>query len=73
MRRFTFLMLIFLFALPVTAQEDVDQRNKEAYRDALSQASRGNPETLYQLYADPYQSNQGSWQYPNLMEYKFVS
>lgn len=59
MRHFTFLLIIFLFVLPVAAQEDVAQRNKEAYRDALSQASSGNPVSLFQLYADPYQSNQG--------------
>jgi len=62
MRRFMFSLLIFLlafFALPAAAQEGVAQRNKEAFRSALIEASAGNPGALAEIHAEQYQSNQG--------------
>ena len=47
------------FLLPASAQENTAQRNKNAVREALAQASAGNIDAFLQLYAEQFQMNQG--------------
>jgi predicted ester cyclase len=51
--------LLLAGLLPVAAQDHAAQDNKQAYIDALAQASSGHPEALYQLYPDTFRGNIG--------------
>lgn len=59
---FTLVMLIVVVAVPISptaAQDDVAQRNKQAVIDALDKANAGDLDGFWELYADPYQMNEG--------------
>ena len=58
----TLMMLIAVAVVPlvpVAAQEDVAQRNKQAVIDALDAANSGDLDGFWELYADPFQMNEG--------------
>ncbi len=44
---------------PAAAREDVAQRNKQAVIDALDKANSGDLDGFWELYADPFQMNEG--------------
>jgi predicted ester cyclase len=62
---FGILILVMLLAasvmplVPAAAQEDMAQRNKAAVQDALAKLNAGDVDGFYELYADPYQMNEG--------------
>ena len=64
-KRFGIFLLIMLLAVaalplaPAAAQEDVAQRNKQAVIDALDKANSGDLDGFWELYADPFQMNEG--------------
>ena len=58
----TLMMLIAVVVVPLAptaAQEDVAARNKQAVIDALDAANSGDLDGFWELYADPFQMNEG--------------
>jgi predicted ester cyclase len=56
------MMLVTVVALPLApaaAQEDVAQRNKAIVLDAIAKLNAGGFDGYFEMYADPFQSNEG--------------
>jgi predicted ester cyclase len=51
--------MLAAFVLPVAAQDDATQANKDAVRNALAAYSAGDPGPFHALIADPFMMNQG--------------
>jgi predicted ester cyclase len=64
-KRFGIFILIMLLAVaalplaPAAAQEDVAQRNKATVIDAIAKLNAGDWDGYFEMYADPFQSNEG--------------
>jgi predicted ester cyclase len=54
------LLILCSFAImPASAQEDMAQRNKQIYMDAVAEYNAGNREAYYTMVTDPFMMNQG--------------
>jgi predicted ester cyclase len=58
----TLIMLLAVAALPLApaaARDDVTQRNKAIVQDAIAKLNAGDLDGYFEMYADPFQSNEG--------------